>query len=90
MVFAAKLFCVRHKIHTAARKRVAAQHTPQREPRAAPRPVNAQRIRRVVRARGIKFAGARHQRGKKRLIYAHQEQQRARGLAHAFALGVEF
>jgi hypothetical protein len=87
MAFAAKLFRVRHQIHPAARKGMAPQHAAQRQPRPTPRSVDSHGIRRVMRARGIKLAGARHQRRKKSLVHAHQKEQRARLPAHTCAFG---
>ena len=82
--FAQGLRGVGNKIQATARKRMAARKTPQGEPRTTTRPVNLQRIGGIVRTGRIELAGARHQRGKKRLVHAHRDQQRARSPAQLF------
>ena len=82
--FARKFAGIGYEIHAAARKGMAARDAAQGEPRTAPRSMNSQRVGRVMRAGGIEFAGARHHRRKKSLIYANGKEQRARREAHVF------
>jgi len=74
-----------HQVYATLCEWMAPRQAAQREPRSALCSVNSHSVRGVMRAGGIKLAGARHERGKKRLVNAHEQKQQTRRPAHSRA-----
>src|SRR5436190_350179 len=76
----------RDRIESAVAKGMAAQNAADRQPRAAPWAVQAQRFDRVFRARWVKSTVPAHQKAQRDLVEAHKQDERPGSAAHHDAL----